>query len=70
MATCLSADGRDTATAWANVKVHPCGGGSTAKAVTSRYRKESYNTLERHICGTFVCECYEGETDGDNAAGE
>ena len=37
------------------------GGGGTARAVTSHYHKENYNTLERHICGTFVCECYEGE---------
>lgn len=50
----------------------PMVGGGTAKAVTSHYHKENYNTLERHICGTFVCECYDDsyqETSSDAADG-
>ena len=33
--------------------------GGVAKAVTSHYWKENYNTLAHHIAGNFVLEIYE-----------
>lgn len=35
--------------------------GGVAKAVTSHYWKENYNTLAHHIAGNFVLEIYEQE---------
>lgn len=37
--------------------------GGVAKAVTSHYWKENYNTLAHHIAGNFVLEIYETKSD-------